>query len=416
MGFKINFVTGEVEIDYKLVEDSIKGAKALADKIADVHRRSKIKEFLEPREFLASNRKLATILAQLFYRGPGLKILDEKVPILYQDECIPPTPIDLGKVKLEWQSRRNFDFDKSIFSKNDILPFGEKRYSSPLNEFVEGINLFDAPTYRLMGTEKTEENDYVLKFGLDTYFNYVNTCELLAYEFCKEIMRRVKDVRELSADFIKNKAKLRLRSQARDPFDFTNRSAAAGINTMLIVMDNKKPSTFYLHHRSDRVAECMNTISVVPAGTFQPRAERDSFHSQDFNLYTNLMREFAEELLGKEELNSTSKMFTDIFEIDLLKKINFFIKQGIVRAYYLGMGLDCLTTKPEIFTALIFERETIDTFLWQKFVDCDEGETFEVEFSPQQLRSGIEDDEIVPAGAACLWLVEKNFDFFYGRG
>ncbi|MCW3130289.1 MAG: hypothetical protein N2V75_09365, partial [Methanophagales archaeon] len=54
----------------------------------------------------------------------------------------------------------------------------------------------------------------------------------------------------------------------------------------------------------------------------------------------------------------------------------------------------------------------IDTFLRKDFVDCFEGENFEIEFSIGQLKSFKEDERIMPAGAACLWLVEKNFKFF----
>lgn len=415
MGFKVNVFTGGLEIDYsqlkELVVDSLNVAKSLANKISDASKRKQMEEFLAHREFLASNRKLAAILAEFYYRDLGLKILDERVPILYKDGWIPPTPIDLEKVRLEWCSHKEFNFDKSIFAKQDILPFGGKRYSSLQKEFIEGIILYDAPTYRLMEIEHPKENDYILKFGLDTYFNYVDTCELLAYELCKEIVKMVKANIEFTADSVKDRTKLRLRSQI-SPFDFTNRSATAGINTILIVLDNKQFSKFYLHERSAELAEGMNTLSVVPAGTFQPRHIHDAYHTQDFDLYANLMREFAEELLGEKEFRNLSRELTDIFQMEILKKINFFVKEGLIKVYYLGIGLDCLTTKPEILTALVLEREIIDTFLWRKFIDCFEGKTFEVKFSPEQLRSFREHEKTVPAGAACLWLIEKNYEFF----
>lgn len=415
MKLKINPVTQEMELEIdleKLVGSSIKGAKFLANKFSDVRKRRQVEEFLEPREFLASNRKLAAILAEFYYRDHGQKILSGEVPILYKDGWIPPTPIELSRVRLEWDSHKKFDFDKSIFAEHGILPFDEKRYSSLLIEYITGITLFDAPTYRLLEIENPEGDDYLLKFGLDTYFNYVDTCELLAYEFCKEVVKRVKEGDEFTTDSVKDRAKLRLRSQIKNPLDFTNRSAAVGINTMLIVLDNQQTPIFYLHERSEKLAEGMNTIHVVPAGTFEPRHVHDAYHTQDFDLYTNLMREFAEELLGEEEFASSSVKLTDIFQMDILKKINFFVKKGLIKVYYLGIGLDCLSTKPEIFTALVLEREMVDTFLWSEFKDCFEGKHFEVEFSKDELRRFIEDENIVPAGAACLWLVEKNFDFF----
>lgn len=414
MGFKINAFTGEVQIDYsqlkELVKDSFNVAKSLSNKFSDTRERKQIEEFLACREFLASDRKLAAILAELYYRGLGLKTLDEKIPILYKDEWIPPIPIALRKVRLDWRSYKEFNFDRSIFAKEEILPFGEKRYSSLQLQFIEGITLYDNPTYRLIKIENPKEDDYTLRFTLDTYFNYINTCELLAYEFCKEVMKTVKEDVEFSANSVRDRTKLRLRSRI-DPFDFTNRSTATGINTILIVLDSEHSSKFYLHERSTKLAEAMNMVSVVPAGTFQPRHKYDAYHSQDFDLYTNLVREFAEELLGEKEFRNLSTELTDIFQMETLKKINFFVKKGLIKVYYLGIGLDCLTTKPEILTALVLEREIVDTFLWREFMDCFEGKCFQVEFSSEQVRRFVEHDKIAPAGAACLLLVEKNFEF-----
>ncbi|MCW3133834.1 MAG: hypothetical protein N2V78_05860 [Methanophagales archaeon] len=414
MGFKINAFTGGLEIDYsqlkELVEDISNAAKSLANKISDARKRKQIVEFHTYRGLLVSNRRLAAILAGLYYRD-DFKIMDYKIPLLYRDEWIPPTPIDLREVRLEWLFHKEFTFDKSIFAEEDISPFGERRYSSLQLELVENIRLYNDPTYRLMKVEN-KENCHMLRFGLDTYFNYMDTCELLAYEFCKEVVKSMETDVEFSADSIKDRFKLSLRSQI-DPFDFSNRSAAAGINTILIVLDNNQTSKFYLHERSaTEVAEGINTISVVPSGTFQPRHKRDAYHSQDFDLYTNLLREFAEELLGVGEFRNLTAKLTDIFEIEILKEIDYFVRKGLIKVYYLGISLDCLTTKPEILTALVLEREIIDTFLRKDFADCFEGENFEIEFSIGQLKSFKEDERIMPAGAACLWLVEKNFKLF----
>ena len=129
-------------------------------------------------------------------------------------------------------------------------------------------------------------------------------------------------------------------------------------------------------------------------------------------MYTNLIREFAEELLGKEEFRELSTKFNNIYEVDILKKINFFVKHGFIKVYHLGIGLDCLTLKPEILTVLVLQREIINTFLWHEFTDCFEGKSFESEFSIEQLDTFIKDEKMLPAGAACLWLVRKNFAFF----
>ena len=111
MGFKINAFTGGLEIDYsqlkELVEAISNAAKSLANKISDARKRKQIVEFHTYRGLLVSNRRLAAILAGLYYRD-DFKIMDYKIPLLYRDEWIPPTPIDLREVRLEWLSHKEF--------------------------------------------------------------------------------------------------------------------------------------------------------------------------------------------------------------------------------------------------------------------------------------------------------------------
>lgn len=418
MVVKYNVHTGELAFDYpqlkEIFVDLSNKAQSSISKITESRERKRVKEFRMYRGFLTSRRKDAAILAESYYSQKGLAILNDEVPILYKPGWIPSTPIDLREVRLDWLSHQRFDLRNSIFSKENILPFSGERYSSLLLKYIEGIRLYDNPTYRLMSIENVEENSYLLKFGLDTYFNYIDTCELLAYEFCKKITRQVEKDKELSVHSIKDESELRLRSRL-EPFDFTNRSAALGINTALIILDTKRPSKFYLHERSEfELAEAMNTISVVPAGTFQPAHKHDANHSKDFSLYNNLMREFAEELLGAKEFTDLSSRLTEITKVeDILGKINLLVRKGLIKVYFLGIGLDCLTLKPEMFTALVLEREVVDEFLWSKLVDSFEGKHLEAEFLPEGLRHFIEDEKIVPAGSACLWLLENNYSFFH---
>ena len=419
MVLKYNPLTNEISIDYsmlkELVEDSLATSKSLARKISNVRKQRQTEEFLTFRQFLVSNRKLASILARFYYKGNDLKILDENIPIMYKKEWIPSTPIDLTTIRLEMLSQKGFKFDKSIYAEENILPLREKRYSSLLSpesakRIIDGIVMYDAPTYRLMEIESYGDS-YLLKFGRDTYFNYIDTCELIALEFCKEIVKKVKNNDKFSVDSIKDKMKLKLRGQI-DPFDFNNRCAGVGINTILILVNNKRLSSFYIHQRSAvKIAEAINTIHVVPAGTFQPRHK--AYMSEDFSLYNNLMREFGEELLGQKEFEKMVQDRSNIFDIEILKKYSFLIEKNLGKVYYLGMGLDCLTTKPEILTALVFDKEAVDILLGGcNFEDNFEGEYQEVEFSEEALSMYIQDERILPAGAACLWLVRKNFKFF----
>ncbi len=127
-------------------------------------------------------------------------------------------------------------------------------------------------------------------------------------------------------------------------------------------------------------------------------------------MFNNVKREFAEELLGRPEFEESRRCYTPLEEIEIINQIDYFVNKGLIGVYFLGIGLDCLTSKPEIFTALIIERELIDILKWSEFVDSFEGRRFEVEFSPQQLLKNIRGEKIMPAAAACMHLAKKHFE------
>ena len=79
----------------------------------------------------------------------------------------------------------------------------------------------------------------------------------------------------------------------------------------------------------------------------------------------------------------------------------------------IGIGLDCLTAKPEVLTALVLnQREIAKLAEGAKFQDNFEGKHFTVEFTEEKLDEFIEDERTLPAGAACLLLVKGNIELF----
>lgn len=413
MGLKINPDTKEISIDFSQIvkagSEASKLFRFIVGKVKNAREEKTIKNFLRYRNILVSERKFAAMLAAFYYKSRGSEVLRESVPILLKKDWIPSIPVDLTEIKLELSSHKEFKFEDSIYAKQKILPLGEKKYSSVQGKFIDGIVLYQAPAYRLIEVKKVSGN-YVFKFGMDTYYNYIDTCELVGFELCREILRSAEGDHKFFAEFIKGETSLALRSQI-DPFDFNNRSAVVGINTVLILI-NQNRSSFYVHRRSNvKLAEAINTIHVVPAGTFQPR--HIGLRKEDFSFYCNIMREFGEELLGHDEFIRMVQDDSNIFDVNVLKQYDLLVKRSLGRAYYLGMGLDCLTAKPEILTALVFDKEAVDVFLRGcKFKDNFEGEHAAAEFSEEALGMYIKDNKMLPAGAACLYLVKKNFEFF----
>jgi hypothetical protein len=62
-----------------------------------------------------------------------------------------------------------------------------------------------------------------------------------------------------------------------------------------------------------------------------------------------------------------AKDYSNIFDIRILNRCSCLIKKRLGRVYYLGVGLDCLTTKSEILAALVFDKEAVNTFFGVQF-------------------------------------------------
>jgi len=86
-----------------------------------------------------------------------------------------------------------------------------------------------------------------------------------------------------------------------DPFNLTRRSVGFGINTLTIRRDANRCG-FYMHRRDkNNVTEAPEVLHVVPAGEFTPSDVGLQALRTDFDLWRNIVREYAEEFLNVEE-------------------------------------------------------------------------------------------------------------------
>ncbi len=401
----------EFSFEFQLFEELVKGGLALTTglyrKLKDRREQKQIEELFECRQFLHGElRKIAAQVAASYYTKKGFQVLDLHAPLLYREEWMPQEPIPLTEVKLSPLESAKFTFDGSIYAQAKILPLKNIRYSVVQKSFVRNVRIGDDEVYRLIRMDLSD-GSCRFAFSRDAYSKYIDTCELIAFELCREMWRSMKESGNLSE---LDPNMLKLRSQA-EPFDFENRTAGVGINTILIFTEQNGRCSFYMHDRSKaKVAEAIGTWHVVPAGSFAPRHKGHVY--EDYSFYTNTMREFGEELLGREELEEQVQDYSSVFEVDVIKGYSRLVDRGLGKAYYLGMGLDCLTTKPEILTALVFDRKDVEVFLGGcKLIDNYEGEHVEVDFDESELDKYIRDERTLPAGAGCLLLVKRKFEF-----
>jgi hypothetical protein len=285
---------------------------------------------------------------------------DLDLPLLTQDGWIPSQPLSLRHVQLELDTAFRTDFTAARDQTFEYWPEvpGNPRpsYSQAVGEYDRPTRWYDGRSFRLTdvlvsavgnGVESGRQGEVKLCFGPGTYFEAFDTCEPLGYEAAKRH-------EETAGATISG----RYRESLQNPFILHNRCAVPGINT-LTIRRHHKDITFYLHQRTD-VATAIGTTNVVPAGEFQPSGQRSEPVDAELDLRSTVIREYAEEFLGAEEVLTQRQSEV---QVDLSRQyplLNSAVMQGEAKVYYLGLGLYPLTWKPEILLICIFDGPLFD--------------------------------------------------------
>ena len=180
-----------------------------------------------------------------------------------------------------------------------------------------------------------------LTLGTTGYYSYYNSCEYLAFTTVCRI-NGVMESRWRGRSCHGETMEARLDKVADrclvDIWDFEDRCVSIGVCTLTVLhhVDGiAGKNLFLVHRRSNTVGEAANTVSVVPAGSFEPNGGGSGALEQ------NVIREFEEEVLGRREAE-----FSEGFRDDIPDGMGM---------YYLTMGLDPLTTKMEMATLLTID-------------------------------------------------------------
>lgn len=267
--------------------------------------------------------------------------------------------------------------------------------------------LFDAPIYQLLNFD-VSNGTYNLACCRNNYYTYMDNCELLLFEFARAIWKQF-GIKGQKPDAKKIKTKHISIRESIDIFDFNNRCVGIGINTIFI-MKKGNALTFFKHKRTPGATmEAINTEHVVPAGTFQPRRGIPSTPDSDFNIYKNILREMGEELLGKKDMERVKTSTDDITKDPKIHEFHYLFSDGYAKAFFLGWGMDPLTTKAEFLTAIVVNiQEFTKRFGEPKFKHNWEGKHYSFPFNADTIADFIISSYTLPAGAGCAKLAWDN--------
>ncbi|GLX95406.1 hypothetical protein [Herbidospora sp. NBRC 101105] len=334
----------------------------------------------EVRRHLNTNRHVLARRADLLY--PDLPRVGS-THLLTRPAWALPEPLDLHEVVLRWT-------DEPVPA-GPRLP-GELTYAEAMTTF-DKPKLFENRTcYRLLDVNWPE-----LTFTRGMYFDAVNVGEAIAHEFAAASLNE-EDAHGPGP----------WRRLVPDPTELRARPAHPAISMLTLRHDRETGEiTFVLHWRDPAlVAHGGGLFQVMPVGVFQPSAESPQAERADFDLWKCVVREYAEEFLGRSEHYGPE---FDYETWPLYRRLTDARESGDLRSTVLGVGVDPLTFATDILAVTVVEARTFDAVFGAMTGANEEGHaTKGVPFDEESVARYVTREPMQAAGAAVLELAWRH--------
>jgi len=268
-----------------------------------------------------------------------------------------PVPIDLADITLRFDATAAPPkLDGTGEVTNHVRPLHSiehryQRYSQAIRDVAQPRLFENRLSWRLL-TVEFEAGRGSLAFGQMNYFDAMDTCEALAHEFAAAHL--VNDNQVLPATW----RGLKFRKVIGDPFDLDQRPLLMSINTLTIRRDKTSASVVLHNRNAANVATSGGVIGVMPAGVFQPSSVRAGDHSDDFDLWRNIMREYSEEFLGNPEHDGNGPGAD--YSQEPLRSLDRARRAEAIRVYCLGLGVGALDLWGGLETIAVLDAEAFD--------------------------------------------------------
>jgi hypothetical protein len=285
--------------------------------------------------------------------GPPIKI--PGTSLLAPPSWLPAQPIPLEDVELRWDPAPAPpvldggapELDPLRPRRADGTPY--RRYHEALGDLARPGLFQNRACYRLLSVGP-DSGTPVLTYGPGRYFDHLDVCEALAHEFAAA---HPVDSPPRPTPF---------RKALKDPTDLHRRPLGTAISTLTIREDRRAGTAeFVLHWRDpSRVASGGNMYQVMPVGMFQPSDDAAWNEGNDFDLWRSMLREFSEELLDGSEDYGSDRAPIDYAGWEFSAALDQARREGTLRVWWLGLGLDPLTLTADLLTVAVFEAELFD--------------------------------------------------------
>lgn len=375
-------------------------------------RTSAVTDWRLVRQTLNQNRHALTAAAARLYWDPVCGI--EGTTCVTRPGWMAPTPVDLDDIQLEFDA----DPPAPVLDGSEleseryrpVRPNGARygRYSQAIRSVARPTLFENRTSYRLLNVSFGTSGCH-MRFGLTTYFDMVDVCEVIAHEtaaaWISKGRNRSLDLKDLP-----------FRAMVGDLFDTGRRPVLPSINTLTI---RRAPDgdTFFLHRRgSTKVTLAAGLTHIIPAGVFQPAAIGPANVARDFDLWRNMLREFSEEFLDAPEHDGSSGTPVD-YDDEPFRTLTEGRRAGKVRAWCFGIGMDPLAPAGEILTVAVIDSDVFDVVFADMVSQNSEGEiypsevgTVGIKWTPATVRRILNHEPLAASAAACVALTWKYRD------
>ncbi|MFD7653976.1 helix-turn-helix transcriptional regulator [Actinosynnema sp. NPDC059797] len=331
------------------------------------------KRWKDARQLLGGHRRALAVAAQQLYpdgQVPGL----EGTGVIAHPSWIPPKPVPLNKVVLDLDTHSDAPaINGSETESAQVRPLASteqryRRYSHAIRDLASPRLFENRLCFRLVGMDWTLPV-IQFQFGVMGFFDSMDTNEALAHEMAMHHLSRDQhgDVTLTRPSW----RRLAFRKLIGDPFDLTRRPLMGAIGT-LTIRAGESPSMILHQRDGGRVAGGGSMAHLLPAGIFQPSSVLPESVANDFSIWRNIQREFAEELLGHAEYDGSGQPI-DYERVEPFASLDRALGDGCIRVYCLGMTLDALTLSGDLLTVAVIEPDTYDEMFRDAVDSNDEG-------------------------------------------
>ena len=329
-----------------------------------------------------------------------------------------PIPVALDDVHLEWHASPS---EAAVSGREPEsegvrpLRFREQRFET----YAEAIATLDRPrlfedraAYRIVEVDLAGTGR--LGFGHGSYFDVINISEAVALEFAGEWL--------VQGDLAR--MRLPFRSLIDDPFDLKRRPLSVAISALTLRRDTASRSASFVMHWRDpqRVASGGGLYQVMPVGIFQPTSDTSWDEVNDFDLWRSLVREFSEEFLGAPERKGDAGKALRYEAWPFFKAMSQARREGALRIFCFGLGIDPLTLVADILMAVVLDGEAFDELLGTIVTANEEGRVITaggvdrhgIPFTEESISTFLAGKPMQPAGSAAIALAWQNRGLLLG--